>query len=576
VAILHCLSQNKEQSVKNLVRAFLVSAAVCFALTVNSQAQNVFNGIGSSALFLELGEAAYSQTATVKCAWSTGTNGQVVATDTSTGSSLTDTGSAWVVWFPTTGNTCTTNAAPAKVFGYLQTDSVVGNRCLFNAQAAGGPFCSISYANATGSPAGKIEGSSEVSLPSAVGAVLTGNIVNAAGTDIRPEDAEFAITRALTPCGSSTTGSGGSIAPYLGLGYTNGGVIRSHFSSSTFNVINFTLPAHVYVQPVGVDPIVVTVNSTDAANVGFNSVYITNISKATLAAYLDGSLGTTSALEPAGHTYTAKPTAVIVREPLSGTYNTMEYSVPNSVALGTSQDVGVNQPASQQNCSGTVVGANPLAIENTAAGSWRYRAIGTGQELNATYGEGGIPVSENSLGYAFWGVSNFAAAPATSKYLTVDGVDPIKSAYSNGVIPTTSAELATVNFAHLGDGTYPIWSLIRIVTADTTTAAIAKTLAVAAAKYSTTAHPDFMTYYSTTGLIAVNVERSHFAPPGITFPSSGTNQPANGGNSSVGVGACTTPEAGGDVGGVILNIPNLDQKYCTDTGSTYGMIHRRN
>jgi hypothetical protein len=568
VAILPCLSQKKEKSVKNLVRALLASAALFCALTVNTHAQTV-DAIGSSALFLELGEAAYSHNAH-SCAWSTGTNGQVVATDTSTGSSLTDTGSAWVVWVPTTGNTCASNAAPATVYGYLQTDSVVGNRCLFNAQAAGGPFCSISYANATGSPAGKIEGSNEVSLPSAVGAVLTGHIVNAAGTDIRPEDAEFAITRALTPCGSTTTGSGGSIAPYLGLGYTNGELIHSHFSSSTFNVIDFTLPSKFYVQPVGIDPVVVTVNSTDAAQVGFNDTYITNISKAALAGYLDGSIGTTAAIMPVGYTYTAKPTTVIVREPLSGTYNTMEYSVPNTVALGTSQDVGENQLASQQNCSGTVVGSNPMAIENTTAGSWRYRAIGTGQELAETF------ATNDALGYSFWGVSNFAAAPSTAKYLIVDGVDPIKSTYTNGVIPTTSAELATVNFAHLNDGTYPIWSLIRIVTVDTTTAAIAKTLAQAAANYSTTSHPDFYTYYTTKGLVAVNVERSHFAPPGIAFPSSGTNKPANGGVSATGIGACTAVEAGGDVGGVVINIASVDQNYCKDTGSTFGIVNRRN
>jgi hypothetical protein len=555
--------------VKNLVRAFLVSAAVFFALTVNSQAQTVFNAIGSSALFLELGEAAYSHSA-ASCAWSTGTSGKVVATDTASGTSLTDTGNAWAVWVPTTGNTCATNAAPATVYGYLQTDSVVGNRCLFNAQETGGPFCSISYASAAGSsPAGKIEGASEVVLPSAVASVLTGHIVNAAGTDIRPEDAEFAITRALTPCGS-TTGGTGSIAPYLGLGYTNGGTIGSHFSGSTFNVIDFTLPTKFYVQPVGVDPIVVATNSTDAANTGFNSTYITNISLPTLAAFLDGSLGTTAVLEPSGHTYTAKATTTIVREPLSGTYNTMEYSVPNTRALETSQDVGVNQLAGQQNCSGSVVGSNPMAIENITAGSWRYRAIGTGQELSELF------ATNDALGYSFWGVSNFAAAPATSKYLTVNGVDPIKGAYTNGVIPTTAAELVSVTFAHVVDGTYPIWSLIRIVTVDPASAAIAKTLAQAAANYSTTAHPDFLTYYTTKGAINVNVERSHFAPPGITFPSTSPDQPANGGMSSIGIGACTTPEAGGDVGGVILNIPNLDQRYCTDTGSTYGMINRRN
>jgi hypothetical protein len=551
--------------VKNLSRALFIPAVVLCALSANVHAQSTkFNAIGSSALFLEFGEAAYSNAPT-SCAWSTGTSGVVVATDTSTGSSLTDTGNAWVVWVPATGNTCATDATPAKVYGYLQTDSVVGNRCLFNAQASGGPFCSVSYSGGIGlAGAGKIEGASEVSLPASVANSLTNNKINAAGTDIRPEDAKFATARALTPCGS-TAGGTGSIAPYLGLGYTNGSDIASFFSSSKFHVINFTLPSTVLVQPVGFDPIMVVVNSTDAVGTGFNNTGFTNISRAALAQYLDGSVGTTSAVMN-GLT-SAKPVTVMVREPLSGTYNTMEYNVPNTMAMMTSQDVGVLQPPGQVNCSGTVPASNPMAIENVVEGSWRYRTIGTGQELAETF------ATNDALGYGFWGVSNFAAAPATAKYVKVDGIDPIQIGYTGGVIPTTAAELAKVNFGNLSNGLYPIWSLLRVVTVDGTTAAIGKTLALAAANFSTTSHPDFLTYYTTKGTINVDLERSHFAPPGINFPSSGVNQPANHGTYG-GSGNCTTAEAGGDVGGVPQRIL-ADIDFCKDTGTTYGLINRR-
>jgi len=564
--------------VKSILKAILLPAAVLCtmsALTASSHAQTTFNAIGSSALFLELGEAAYSNNS-ASCAWSTSTK-DVVATDTSTGSSLSDAGTAWAVWVPSSGNTCASNATPAAVYGYLNVDSVVGNRCLFNANAGG--LCSISYSSAAGtSPSGLIEGATEVSLPAAVASSLTSSTVNAAGTDIRPEDAEFAITRALTPCGSSTTGTGGSIAPYLGLGYSNGGSIGSHFSGSIFNVINFSLPSTFFVQPVGIDPIVLTINSTDAAGTGFNNSGTTNISRAALAGYLDGSLGSTSAIAGKGEGGGAKPTTVILREPLSGTYNTMEYNVPNSRAFQTSQDVGVNQLPSQVNCSGSVPASNPLAIENTAAGSFRYRAIGTGQELSETF------ATDNALGYAFWGVSNFAAAPSTSKYLLVDGIDPILTTYHEGVIPTTQAELNSITFEHVAvDGTYPIWSLLRIVTVNSTTQSIAKTLAIAAAQFSTvaatgTSHPDFVTYYNTKGQIAVDLERSHFAPPGISFPGSNgiANQPGNGGVSFYGgQGACTASEAGGDVGGTPIPIAYTDQSYCTDTGTVYGILNRR-
>jgi hypothetical protein len=563
--------------VKSILKAILLPAAVLCVLcttTASSHAQTTFNAIGSSALFLELGEAAYSNNS-ASCAWSTSTK-DVVATDTSTGASLSDAGTAWAVWVPSSGNTCASNATPATLYGYLNTDSVVGDRCLFNAQA--GRHCSISYSAAAGAaPSGLIEGSKEVSLPSAVASSLTSSIVNAAGTDIRPEDAEFAVTRALTPCGSSTTEGGGSIAPYLGLGYSNGGSILSHFSGSSFNVINFALPSTFFVQPVGVDPIVVTVNSTDPSGTGFNIPGTASISRAALAGYLDGSIGTTGAAAGKGQIGVAKPSTVIVREPLSGTYNTMEYNIPNSRAYQTSQDVGVNQLSSQVNCSGSVPASNPMAIENATAGSFRYRAIGTGQELSETF------ATNDALGYAFWGLSNFAAAPATSKYLMVDTIDPILTTYHEGVIPTTQAELNGITFEHILDGSYPIWSLLRIVTVDTTTRGTAKTLAIAAAQFSTvsatgTSHPDFVTYYNTKGQISLNLERSHFAPPGISFPGSNgiADRPGNGGVSFYnGQGACTATEAGGDVGGTIIPIAYTDQSYCTDTGTVYGILNRR-
>jgi len=171
--------------VKSILKAILLPAAVLCtmsALTASSHAQTTFNAIGSSALFLELGEAAYSNNS-ASCAWSTSTK-DVVATDTSTGSSLSDAGTAWAVWVPSSGNTCASNATPAAVYGYLNVDSVVGNRCLFNANAGG--LCSISYSSAAGtSPSGLIEGATEVSLPAAVASSLTSSTVNAAGTDIR-------------------------------------------------------------------------------------------------------------------------------------------------------------------------------------------------------------------------------------------------------------------------------------------------------------------------------------------------------------------------------------------------------
>lgn len=557
---------------KRLAIGILTLAAVLLALPASSHAQSPqISAIGSSGLFLEIGEAAFSGAGASACAWSTSTSNDVVATDTSSGTTLTDTGNSWVVWVPTAGNDCTVNATPASVWGYLQTDSVVGNRCLFNGTSGG---CTINYTAAVGTaPANLIE-TTEFVLPSAVAAALSGGSAfpgaapNVAGTDIRPEDAEFAATRAVTPCGQVVgTGNFGAVSTnqYLGLGYTNGSTIDSFYSASKFNVITFTLPASFFVQPVGADPIVVAVNSTDASGDGFNNTQITNLNLSTLALYLDGSIGTTrDAMYPGVAEPGFTPVTVMVREPLSGTYNTMEYNAPNTLKLHTSQDVGASQPTSQMNCSGTAVGSNPMHIENTAYGSFRNRNIGTGQELKETF------ATDDALGYSFWGVSNFAAAPASSKYLTIDGVDPLQGGYTTGVIPTTSAELSKVRFQHVYDGTYPLWSLLRLVYVSSSLKTPVEALAEAAGGFSTTAHPDFAPYYAKSGatyIVNLHVERSHFTPPGIGY----TTTPLNGECATLPV--AQTQEAGGDVGGIVLSCrPDLD--YATTTGSTY--INHRN
>ncbi len=592
---------------KTLVRALLIPAVVLCALGANAHAHSpLFNAIGSSALTIELGEAAYSLNTTSSCVWSTTTSGVVVATDTST-TSLTDTGNSWVVWVPTSGNTCTSNTTPASVYSFLQTDSVVGDRCLFNAHSSSGVLCSISYASAAGtSPANLIATPynnanpsaplTESTLPAAVASALTSSTVNGAGTDIRPEDALFATTRALTPCGS-TTGSGGSIAPYLGLGYTNGSDILEYSGSgsSKFHVINFTLPSTYYVEPVGLDPIMFFIHSTDAPGTGLSFGHGVNdrpgASRLTIANLLDGSIGVSSAINTTQATANVTPITVWVREPVSGTYNTVEYNVPNTHFAGTSQDVGVNQLPAQQNCSGTSVGSNPLAIENTTAGSFRYRAIGTGDEIKA------VKNNNDSFGYAFWGTGNFGSAkiPNTdgNRYLEIDGIDPLFT-YPNeetdaaaaagggagtpnyGHFPQDVNDYQKIDFGPLRLGDYPVWSLIRLVAVDGTTFKTEQKLSLAAGGFSALggSSPDFYPYLTSTGSVQLAIERSHFAPPGITFGLNG-GVPSNHGY-AVGYGSCTNPEAGGDVGGVIIRTNPIDQAYCADTGNANGITGRRN
>ena len=548
----------------NLWKVSLAAGLAVSGLAATAHAQTVeVNALGSSGLFLELGLAAhYSGSGGIgaTCVWSESTK-TVSASDATLSPAAVDTGNAWVAWTPASGS-CTTVNSATKIYAYLQTDSVVGNRCLFN-----GTECTIAYPTNDPAPANLILSSGEVNLPAAIANALnTHDNPNAAGTDIRPEDAEFAVARALKPCGTAVA----SGSQYLGLGYTSSSSdpIQSFFSTSKFNVVNFTLPTSFTVTPVGATPIVVVVNGDGSSN-SFSNTSITSISSKALGYFLDGTYSYTlqalSTPEASGN-----PVTTIEREPLSGTYNTMEYNVPNTIANKTSQDVGLNQPSAQKNCNGTVPKSNPMDIA-TPSGGARKRAIGTGEELKE------VLANPNSIGYGFWSVANFAGFTGTgasnAKYLKVDGVDPLlKSGIAyTGVVPTTgTTELADVDLHTLNTATsgYPIWSLLRLVNAGSTAPSAVTSLATSASKFvsfgSTTSRPDFIT--PTT----LKVVRSHFVPP------AGTIQPTPAANGHVGLSssACTAPEKGGDVGGVVYLL-TTDSAYCTTNKVTTGHTGQR-
>lgn len=559
---------------------FALAAALAGA-TVNANAQAVqFNALGSSALFLEAGLAASNSSSIgASCVWSsTGkVSGQIVsATDTKVSPSAVDSGQAWVAWSPDSTGSCTNITSSTKVWAYLQTDSVVGDRCLFNAHTTT-PTCTISYpVSSSGIPTANLISTTEYSLPSTIATALNSAAVNAAGTDIRPEDAEFAVSRVLSTC-NTAIGS----TKYYGLGYTEGDNIQSAFgtSPSLFHVVNFSLPSSYSVTPIGATPVLVVVNGSST---GFNnsSSPVNNITSATLAKFFDGTYSWTG--EAAGTGSNGEPVTVLIREPLSGTYNTMEYNVPNTIDNSTygitgnytSQDIGYSQLSSQKVC-GSV---QPLNI-GTASGGARKRAIGTGEELKEVYDT--TNNGNDVIGYGFWSVANYKGFTSSTapnvRYLTVDGKDPLfdqsASGYSyTGTIPLTgSSALANVTLKNVADGSYPIWSFIRFVTLDTTTTTNAGTLAQATKNFvsfgSTTSTPDFVSDASISGAPTLSVVRSHFIPP------AGSGQPTTAANGRFGLSSsnCTVTEAGGDVGGVVLTL-SADSTTCssqrTKTGTT--------
>ncbi len=243
-----------------------------------------------------------------------------------------------------------------------------------------------------------------------------------------------------------------------------------------------------------------------AGHAGFADTNITNITSGELANFLDGTYSRTGDMGQASGT--SQPVTVLLREALSGTYNTMEYNVPNTVENQTSIDVGGNQQPSQVNCPANQAGgiiSNPMNIP-TASGGARQRVIGTGEMENVMFGisaNGNINRPTGStLGWSFWSRPNFqnaysgtfgnASTFADARYLTVDGVDPLMANYGPytpnpvpasgvcsggtcpaGTIPTLSnGGLTAVTMPHVIDGSYPIWSFLRLVCIGTTTNSI--------------------------------------------------------------------------------------------------------
>jgi hypothetical protein len=577
-----------------------------------------FVAAGSSALFLQLGLAAGTATTAspagmgATCVWSqsSGTSYSLKVTD-----SKSESGNAWIAWTPgSRSQSCTslTSSDKTTVYAMVSTDSEIGNRLYFNGGTLGATNSPGGGANTnTGSPNQLIFGSSEQpTLPTAIWSALSGKALTAAATDIRPEDAKFASLRALTTGGSAVSSS-----QYLGLGYSSGNAIYSAFgtSPSHFNVVDFTLPTDgsYAVLPIGAVPVVVAVNPHNTTN-GFGTLTFggsspANISRTTLAHYLDGTYGYTGDISGSASGAAA---TILIREPLSGTFNTVEYAVPNTTTLETSQEVGVHQTVSQRDLSSNGTGTVPSGYDSTLDGyvfklatndnasAYRERAIGTGQSISELLAVGATDSQgraiTDQLGYAFWSTANYKnATTSTARYLTVDGYDPLYdrsgSSYStiSNTIPTSgNSYLSDVTFADLQNGNYPIWSLLRLVTTSSASSIYnitANKLVYAAQNFvpagTTTSRPDFVPFSNasvSSSIGTLKVFHSHFAPPGVNFYSTGTNVAANGTSAyKPAASACTDAEAGGDVAGVIgaVNDPaegglsESDEAYCSASGN---------
>jgi len=526
-------------------------------MTSSVSAQGVkFLGAGSSAMFNGMAVAAFSDTCSARAGsdchhWSISGkapsgNNFAQGVDSRSASIKPEGGNLWIVW--------DNNTSPKTVWGYLSVDSVVGNR-LFLAV----PRATLQVDPAATGTAGlnlvpsttllnrqtHATQADDASLPADV-LSLVQTAFTAGMTDIRPEDAKYATNRALAAYNAATlNGLGYGVASANCPGATSliGCGILSSFGSGAATPVQFSLAtikdpitglkskASVTI-PVGAAPIVFVYNHTGPGL----SAGISDLTFTTAGNLFNGTLGLAKDIGGTGN----NPLTVMLREPMSGTMNTTEFTTfrvalaPKYAAPKNSQEKGVDL---------TKPNTNPLNLAS-ADGGVRVRGIGTGQVMNGVSGVGGILNTADSVAYTFFGFGNvakIAGASGVGRYVTLDGVDPIQSAYSGGVLPLCSAPCPATpgtTFPHLRDGSYRAWSIVRLVTDKTgPNFTNAQDLVSKLQNELNSTVPDFVSYAATSdGDPGMPYYRSHFKVAGVA----GT--PNNGiGNSDL--------EKGGDVGG---------------------------
>jgi len=491
-------------------------------------------------------------------------------------------GNIWIVW-----NGSADGTAANIVCYYVTVDSIVGMRAYFANATVNLPASNIGVADGATVP---YIGGTGVALPAAIQGIVNGSKINFAATDIRPEDAKFASNRALTAYGSFMTGRG-----FTGVGYqATGGnpawlgtPIVSSVSTATANPVDWAfVPGDTdpvtgvagtrpYLElAIGAAPVLVVANTSNSAagHMGDPALAITNIDSMVLNNALLGNLGHVRDLSSNGTGAADAALHVWIREPLSGTFNTMEFNVPNTNSIAgdyaqgngrvTGQEAGINTAnvacAGHQTSTGCPSGfesGNPLyhfitPAVGSANGSTRGRVIGSGEMVSTTN------LVPDSLGYSFWGFSSFATSKAGNlKYLTVDGVDPLYSSINPnpagpGVLPQCPATPCILPFDNIKNGGYPIWSKYRAVYDYTDPLNLAPNLVNGAQTASTTLYSDFVPDS------ALNVFRSHFAQ---VVTTSGGGYGANNGLKT------GVPETGGDMGGQVLT-KQSELDFIADTG----------
>lgn len=551
------------------ILAVLVVAAIAGMVPLAHATTPAFPVViaGSSAMFQTMALGAYNggtgPADAVKPTfhWTSGSNVlslQDCRPQTVGGSSCNeDAASVWVVWDSSTA------VGGPNVWVYAKVDSVVGDRCFFAQPhctlldlAGGNADWAAAGSNKIADPCSSTPGnlwgdsSCDTSLPGPVLAIVENqalDIVNVAATDIRAEDAAWAIARVNSVHGASATGGSNSDGTD-GLGYG---------TNPAGQAPNATCPSHItlaqgYGTPIysgyghtgtstdnaavlafnitGKDPFTCTaIPSYTVANVGASPIVFINSRSNTLANLVTATERQLSTVFSGTRTDAdalGQPSGNInafLREPLSGTYNTTEATVMRYPTLYSAATPAAVEGLSQElntfggACSGL---QNPLAGQTCAVASGagkRWRGIGTGEVVAAVTTSNSTSKTTNAtdgIAYTFFSYGNVAPVADSSLYgyIQLNGVDPIFQSYNqqfdpgqptvaNGRVPGTTETTFPAcenaiwsngySFPNVRNGSYRAWSLLHLLYNSTQSTPV-KDLITTGNEYAVTTVPDYI------------------------------------------------------------------------------------
>ena len=478
-------------------------------------------------------------------------------------------GNVFVVWIADTSDS-TGNTNVTDIWAAESVDSTVAVRS-FSAQETTGSGAQLQLIPAA---AGNLvsptslwpDNKADVTLVgvtnvyNAVGTSSTGvgdAHINVAFTDIRAEDALYATSRAIAKLNTSTWAGLGYVGPTPDIGapiYTAQGTgtestpIKFALSGGTDPISKIVVPAYTTIE-VGASPVIFVLNNGGTYS-SSTSNFITGVGTKgpfPLAHLFDGTT-TADTHNPAfggSGDGAGTPLTLVLREPLSGTENVIEYTEFRTTGnTDDSQEKGVLNPYNSP--------YNPLKLATPGHGL-RERANSTGEVVTA------IQKTSNSLGYIFFSFGNAAKLSGASwNYLTLDGVDPLSiPGTSNQELPNGTVTAASsvwpggVSFPTLRNGTYKAWSFERYLVPNSLIGADPygpDVLAQSEQDAVDQTVTDFIPFRTSDGSDGLDVYRSHFTQSGVAG-NNGDATAANlldGGNT---LGGST--ERGGDVGGAI-------------------------